>query len=341
MDSFKVEQGHEQTVLAEMQSLLTATVEAQSRMAVSRPVQMVSSEVQTSPGLVERFCVVSEEKQVFQGVRLCGPSATCLLAKSSEPAVGLTSSSKQTNTRYDQTVPTRTALHPLPTDQEGHDMHMASDGMSERVWQQALEAPGDGDIVSGSTLGEPRGPYALRQGVLRSSCILDPMQEDSQMMDITDKPQDRVMPAREEVMAPACTQRGPQKGRSKKRPRGRTRALIPQNVPTVYRGSGQRNVLHWSRADDEEEEGKDKELSPFYQTKNKASCENIQPSLMLKQNKEVGMQNDSETQHMWSCSVKHGTNRIAKGKSKTKAKARIPQNAQEGHWNLFNFDDSD
>lgn len=338
MDSLKVEHGHEQTVLAEIHSLLSATMEAQSRMSVSKPVQMVSSEVQTSPGLVERFCVVSEEKRVFQGVRLCGPSATCILAKSSDPAVGLTSSSKQANTRYDQTVPTRTALCPLPSNQEGHVVHMPSDDMSERLWQQsfcsqALKAPRDADIVSGTTLPKPRGQYALGQGALPRSCIVDSMQEDSQMVAITGQPQDRVMPAREEVVAPAFAQRGPQKIRSKKWPRGRTRALIPQNIPTVYRGSGQRNVLHRSRADDEEEQDEGKELSQLYQTEKKASCENTKPSFMLKQNKEVSM---------WSRNTKPGVNRKTKGKAKSKAKAWSPQNAEEGLWNLFSFEfDSD
>lgn len=361
MDSLKVEHGQEQAVLAEMQSLLTTAVEAQSRMSVSRPVQMVSSEVQTSPGLVERFCVVSEEKRVFQGVRLCGPSATCLLAKSSEPPVGLTSSSKQTNPLQDQTVPTRAALRPLPTNQEGHIMHMASDGMSESLWQQAfctqaLEAPGEGDIVSGSALRQPRGQYALRQGVLRRSCIADPMQEDSQMMAITDRAQGRVMAGRGKVMTSTLTHRGPQATKAKKRPRGRTRALIPQHGLSVYKGSGQGSALRRARAgpqeDDEEEDDEEGEFSPLYPTKNKASCENIQPSFQLKQSKEVGMPTASDTQHMgdiWSCNAARlkaqpvcaGGNRRPKGKAKGKAKGEIPQNAQGGLWSLFSFDDTD
>ncbi|XP_048110243.1 interactor of HORMAD1 protein 1 [Alosa alosa] len=361
MDSLKVEHGQEQTVLVELQSLLTATAEARSQRSASRPVQMVSSEVQTSPGLVEQFCVVSEEKRVFEGVRLCGPSATRLHAKPSEPTLPLSSSTKQTNTDYDQTVPTKATLCPLPTNQQERVMHMASDGLNESLWQQsfcrqALKAAGDADIVSGSALQEPRRQYALRQRVMQSSCFLGSMQEDSQMVAIADKPQNRVMPAREEVMAPNfSTCGGPQKTWSKKRPRGKRRALIPQNVPSVYRGAGQGNGFHKSRPNHkEEEEEDDDELYPMYETKNKALRENIKPAFTLKENKQVSVHNDNGNgrQHVWNMwsqntdSVQHwsacdGVDRRPKGKAKVKAKAGIPQKANESLWNLFDFDDSD
>ncbi|XP_062400563.1 interactor of HORMAD1 protein 1 [Sardina pilchardus] len=351
MDSLKVEHGQEQTVLAEMQSLLSATVEAQSQRSASRPVQMVSSEVQTSPGLVEQFSVLSEDH--------LGPSATHLLAKPSEPTVALSSSTKQTNANYDQTVPTRAALHPLPTNQEERVMHVASDGLNESLWQQkfciqALKAAGDGDIVSGSDLPEPRRQYALRQRVMQSSCSQGYLQEDSQMVAIADKPQDRVLPAREEVMTTNFSMcGGTQKTRSKKRPRGKTRALIPQNVPSVYRRAGQGNGFHKSRLDhQEEEEEEEDELSPLYQTKNKAFRENFKPAFKLKENKQVSMRNDNGRQHVWNMwsqntnSIQHrsacdGIDRKPKAKAKAKAKAGVPQKAEEGLWNLFDFDDSD
>lgn len=352
MDSLKVEHGQEKSVLAEMQSLLIATMEAQTQRSVSRPVQMVNSEVQTSPGWVERLCVVSEEKRVFQGVRLCGPTETCLLNGPSEPTVGLCCSTKQTNTAYDQTVPSRAALRPLPTNQERQVVQMTADGANESLLPQsfctqALEPDGDGDTVSGSALQEGIVRYPLRNQVSRSSCILGSIQDESQMMAITARPQDRVMPARQEVMAPNFSvQRGLQKIRPKKRPRGKTRALIPQNAPSVYRGVGQGKVFRKLRPDRGEGEEENEELSPLYQVKNKAHCENVKPPKQLKENKPVGLRND-ERRHMWS----HNTNSTQfmsasdgvdqKTKGKTYAKAKIPKKAQGGLWNLFDFVDSD
>ena len=352
MDSLKVEHGQEKSVLAEMQSLLIATMEAQTQRSVSRPVQMVNSEVQTSPGWVERLCVVSEEKRVFQGVRLCGPTETCLLNGPSEPTVGLCCSTKQTNTAYDQTVPSRAALRPLPTNQERQVVQKTADGANESLLPQsfctqALEPDGDGDTVSGSALQEGIVRYPLRNQVSRSSCILGSIQDESQMMAITARPQDRVMPARQEVMAPNFSvQRGLQKIRPKKRPRGKTRALIPQNALSVYRGVGQGKVFRKLRPDRGEGEEENEELSPLYQVKNKAQCENVKPPKQLKENKPVGLRND-ERRHMWS----HNTNSTQfmsasdgvdqKTKGKTYAKAKIPKKAQGGLWNLFDFVDSD
>ncbi|KAL2091242.1 hypothetical protein ACEWY4_013505 [Coilia grayii] len=335
MDSLKVEHSQEQSVLVEMQSLLAATLEATTQRSAARPVHMVSSEVQTSPDLVERFCVVSEEKRVFQGLRLCGPGGAGLLDKPSEPTVGLSSSPMQTSIACDQRVPSRAALRPLPANQEKQVMNVAAGGMKESLWQQSvctqvLEPSGDSDTVSGSALTKPQGRYALRQQISRR--ILGPMQDNSHIIAVTDSTQ--LWPATQEVML--CdfpVRKGYGNAKSKKRPRVKKRALIPSNAPSACRGAGRRSVSHRSRPDHDDKEEEEDELSPLYHFKNKA-FRNTKPPQTLKENKQFDISFDGHERYLSAFGETDGN---AEGQ----AMVQITETAKEGLWNLFSFNDSD
>ncbi|KAL6457928.1 hypothetical protein MHYP_G00331580 [Metynnis hypsauchen] len=74
LESLREDQRKEQSVFGELQSLLGTIMAAQSCGAHPRPVRMTDNMVQTSPGLVEKFCVVSEEKPFCEGITLCSGS---------------------------------------------------------------------------------------------------------------------------------------------------------------------------------------------------------------------------------------------------------------------------
>ncbi|KAL7891466.1 hypothetical protein AOLI_G00009420 [Acnodon oligacanthus] len=67
LESLREDQRKEQSVFGELQSLLGTVMAAQSCGAHPRPVRMTDNTVQTSPGLLEKFCVVSEEKPFCEG----------------------------------------------------------------------------------------------------------------------------------------------------------------------------------------------------------------------------------------------------------------------------------
>ncbi|KAK3557361.1 hypothetical protein QTP70_026557 [Hemibagrus guttatus] len=71
LESLKLEQSKEQSVLGEILSLLGTIMTAHSTGAQPGPVRMIDNTVQTSPGLVAQFCVLSEEKRYYEGMKLC------------------------------------------------------------------------------------------------------------------------------------------------------------------------------------------------------------------------------------------------------------------------------
>ncbi|MCJ8729606.1 hypothetical protein PDJAM_G00108300 [Pangasius djambal] len=71
LESLKLEQSKEQSLLGEIVSLLGTITTAHSTGAHPSPVRMIDNTVQTSPGLVAQFCVVSEEKRYYEGMKLC------------------------------------------------------------------------------------------------------------------------------------------------------------------------------------------------------------------------------------------------------------------------------
>lgn len=71
LESLKLEQSKEQSVLGEILSLLGTIMTAHSTGAQPGPVQMIDNTVQTSPGLIAQFCVVSEDKCYYEGMKLC------------------------------------------------------------------------------------------------------------------------------------------------------------------------------------------------------------------------------------------------------------------------------
>ncbi|KAI4892771.1 hypothetical protein NFI96_032325 [Prochilodus magdalenae] len=74
--SLREDQSKEQSVLGEIQSFLGTIMAAHSSGVYSRPVRMIHSTVQTSPSLVEKFCVISEEKHFCKGITLCSEPIT-------------------------------------------------------------------------------------------------------------------------------------------------------------------------------------------------------------------------------------------------------------------------
>ncbi|CAB1353985.1 unnamed protein product [Coregonus sp. 'balchen'] len=75
LEVLRHEQSRDQSMLGEALSLLGTLVSQHGSELLPTPVRVTDSTVQTSPGLVERFCLVSEEKRYFEGVRLCGATA--------------------------------------------------------------------------------------------------------------------------------------------------------------------------------------------------------------------------------------------------------------------------
>lgn len=71
LESLKLEQSKEQSLLGEILSLLGTIMTAHSTRAHLGLVQMIDNTVQTSPGLVAQFCAVSEEKHYYEGMKLC------------------------------------------------------------------------------------------------------------------------------------------------------------------------------------------------------------------------------------------------------------------------------
>ncbi|XP_036425559.1 interactor of HORMAD1 protein 1 [Colossoma macropomum] len=71
LESLREDQRKEHSVFGELQSLLGTIMATQSCGALPRPVRMTDNTVQTSPGLVERFCVISEEKHFCEGIMFC------------------------------------------------------------------------------------------------------------------------------------------------------------------------------------------------------------------------------------------------------------------------------
>lgn len=71
LELLKVEQSKAQRLLGEILSLLGTIMTARSTGAHHGPVRMIDNTVQTSPGLVAQFCVVSEERRYYEGLKLC------------------------------------------------------------------------------------------------------------------------------------------------------------------------------------------------------------------------------------------------------------------------------
>ncbi|XP_066522418.1 interactor of HORMAD1 protein 1 [Hoplias malabaricus] len=71
LEFLKVEQSKEQSVLGEIQSMLSTIISSYYTGAYYRPVRMTDNTAQTSPGLVENFCVSTEEKQSCEDFGLC------------------------------------------------------------------------------------------------------------------------------------------------------------------------------------------------------------------------------------------------------------------------------
>lgn len=71
LESLKLEQSKEQSLLGEILSLLGTMMTAHSTGTHPGPVRMIDNTVQTSPGLVAQFCVVSEEQCYDEGMKLC------------------------------------------------------------------------------------------------------------------------------------------------------------------------------------------------------------------------------------------------------------------------------
>lgn len=76
LESLKVEQRKEQSVFGEIQSILSKLMAAHSAETHPRPDRMTDNTVQTSPSLVGMFCVASEEKHNYEGMRLCTGAIT-------------------------------------------------------------------------------------------------------------------------------------------------------------------------------------------------------------------------------------------------------------------------
>nr|XP_046168945.1 interactor of HORMAD1 protein 1 isoform X1 [Oncorhynchus gorbuscha]XP_046168946.1 interactor of HORMAD1 protein 1 isoform X1 [Oncorhynchus gorbuscha] len=81
LEVLRHEQSRDQSMLGEALSLLSTLISQHGSEPLPTPVRVTESTVQTSPGLVERFCLVSEEKRYFEGVRLCGATAVTAPSK--------------------------------------------------------------------------------------------------------------------------------------------------------------------------------------------------------------------------------------------------------------------
>lgn len=71
LDSLKLEQNKDQSLLGEILSLLGTIMSAHSTGAHPGPVRMIDNTVQTSPGLITQACAVSEKKHHHEGMKLC------------------------------------------------------------------------------------------------------------------------------------------------------------------------------------------------------------------------------------------------------------------------------
>ncbi|TVK90563.1 Interactor of HORMAD1 protein 1 [Bagarius yarrelli] len=76
LESVKLERSKEQSLLGEIMSLLGTIKTVYPSGAQLDHDRMIDNTVQTSPGLVSQFCVVSEEKRDYEGMKLCGESIT-------------------------------------------------------------------------------------------------------------------------------------------------------------------------------------------------------------------------------------------------------------------------
>ncbi|XP_051986309.1 interactor of HORMAD1 protein 1 [Xyrauchen texanus] len=70
LEQLKAEQSKEQGMLGEILSQLGTLIAFQNPIAGPSSARMIDSEVQTSPGLLERFCVMSAKKH-YQSIMLC------------------------------------------------------------------------------------------------------------------------------------------------------------------------------------------------------------------------------------------------------------------------------
>lgn len=71
LESLKLEQSKEQSLLGEILSLLGSIMTAYSTGAHPGPVRMIDNTVQTSPGFVAQFCPASEKKMYYEGMKQC------------------------------------------------------------------------------------------------------------------------------------------------------------------------------------------------------------------------------------------------------------------------------
>ncbi|KAK1796589.1 hypothetical protein P4O66_009616, partial [Electrophorus voltai] len=76
MELLRVEQSKEQNVLGEILSLLSTKMTAHFSGPHTSHVRMIENAVQTSPDLLERFGVISEEKCYFKSMRVCSGDIT-------------------------------------------------------------------------------------------------------------------------------------------------------------------------------------------------------------------------------------------------------------------------
>lgn len=74
LESLKLEQSKEQSLLGEILSLLGSIMAAYSTGVHLGPVRMIDNTVQTSPGLVAQFCAASGKKCYYEGMKQCRES---------------------------------------------------------------------------------------------------------------------------------------------------------------------------------------------------------------------------------------------------------------------------
>ncbi|XP_076870625.1 interactor of HORMAD1 protein 1 isoform X2 [Brachyhypopomus gauderio] len=331
MESLRTEQNKEQNVLGEIMSLLSTKMTTHLSGGRTSDVRMIDNTVQTSPGLTERFCIISGEKCYYERMRVCSE--------------GINHPEERSNKHLDpvkakcldklSTGKSLQMLDPLPIDKPQTFNHTAVE-MSEPSIQQktyytrtvmsgassstvvtgVIQAPRSSNMVGTSVLVEP----------LKSLCNTD---EDGSANWTEISRQKKV----------------PKRGRRIQPFRRKKRALIlPQRRSTTTSRMGLVNVFDDSQYDKEQENRVPLSTVSVYKTNNKVVLENHIPP-----QQQWPISSESEQcLNPWSWSQSSNSSQVLMECHKAEWEEAKPEhNAdaisnQRGIWQLFDFiSDSD
>lgn len=333
LESLKLEQNKEQSLLGEILSLLGKMMTAHSTGTHPGLVRMIDNTVQTSPGLVAQFCIVSEEKCYDENMKQCREAFNYSEERLDQ---GICTVKKTSPEKFNRAVSLQ-VTDTLPFEKQRHIATARSDphGWQKSYHLHSVTTSSPSPVATGTVTAfvqDPKKKYMVGAPVhiepVKSSNDVN-VNKSATWIEV---PREKIVPKR----AQRC-----QTFRKKKRA-----LILPQRRPN--QGMALNNAFEDGHHDEDQENRVPQSAVSVYQKTTKAVSGHHLP---LQQQSTTSLMNTSECeQHLdpWSWSQSSTSSQVIVEYQqggwetvKPKQKANTIQR-QRGVWQLFDFiSDSD